>query len=156
MNGVMQRRGFAFVAVVLLGAALLAGCGASSEDSSPAGGISMIAAQSDFDITVWPDGKGAGEPERYTLSCPEPSGDHPDPDSACEAVYQLNAEDFEPVPPDAICTEIYGGPQEARIEGTHAGAADVVPVALDLSRENGCQIDLWDRFAKIVPQPAGS
>jgi hypothetical protein len=151
----MRRRGLALVALVLLGGALLAGCG-SGESSSPAGDSSMIAAQTDLDITVWPDGKGEGEPERYTLSCPEPSGDHPDAEAACEAVYELNAEDFEPVPPDAICTEIYGGPQQARLEGTFAGAADAMPVALDLSRENGCQIDLWDRFAKIVPQPAGS
>jgi Subtilisin inhibitor-like len=155
MNGVMRRTGLALVALALLGAALLAGCG-SGESSDAAGDISMIAAQTDLDITVWPDGKGNGEPEQYTLSCPEPSGDHPDPDRACEAVYDLTADDFEPVPPGAICTEIYGGPQQARLEGTFAGAADVVPVALDLSRENGCQIDLWDRFAKIVPQPAGS
>ena len=28
---------------------------------------------------------------------------------------------------------------------------DIVPVALDLSRQNGCEIELWDRFAGIVP-----
>jgi Subtilisin inhibitor-like len=152
----MLRRGLAPGALVLLGGALLAGCG-SSENSAPLDdGISIIAAQTDLDITIWPDGKGKGEPQRYTLSCPEPSGEHPDPEKACEAVYDLNAEDFEPVSPDAICTEIYGGPERARLEGTFAGGDDVVPVALDLSRENGCQIDLWDRFAKIVPQPAGS
>ena len=151
----MGRRELALGALVLLGA-LLAGCG-SSESSAPLDdGTSIIAAQTDLDITVWPDGKGAGGPQRYTLSCPEPSGDHPDPEKACEAVYDLNPDDFEPVPADAICTEIYGGPQQARLEGTFAGGDDVVPVALDLSRENGCQIDLWDRFAKIVPQPAGS
>jgi Subtilisin inhibitor-like len=151
----MRRRGgLALGALVLLGP-LLAGCG--SESSAPRDdGTSIIAAQTDLDITVWPDGKGKGEPQRYTLSCPEPSGDHPDPETACDAVDDLNAEDFEPVAPDAICTEIYGGPQQARLEGTFAGGDDVVPVALDLSRENGCQIDLWDRFAKIVPQPAGS
>ena len=150
-----MRRGLALAALVL-GGALLAGCG-SSESSAPLDdGTSIIAAQTDLDITVWPDGRGNGEPQQYTLSCPEPSGEHPDPEKACEAVYDLNADDFEPVPPDAICTEIYGGPQQARLEGTFAGAADVVPVALDLSRQNGCQIDLWDRFAKIMPQPPGS
>jgi Subtilisin inhibitor-like len=152
----MGRSGLALWALVLLCGVLLAGCG-SSESSDPlAGDSSMIVAQTDLDITVWPDGRGEGEPQEYTLSCPEPSGEHPDPERACEAVYALNGDDFEPVPPDAICTEIYGGPQQARLEGTFAGAADVVPVALDLSRQNGCQIDLWDRFAKIVPQPPGS
>jgi Subtilisin inhibitor-like len=144
------------MALVLVGGALLAGCGSSQSSAPSDDDTSIIAAQTDLDITVWPDGKRAGEPQRYTLSCPEPSGDHPDPVKACEAVYDLNADAFEPVPPDAICTEIYGGPQQARLEGTFAGAADVVPVALDLSRQNGCQIDLWDRFAKIVPQPPGS
>jgi hypothetical protein len=152
----MRRRGLALGALVLLGCALLAGCGGSESSAPLDDGVSIIAAQTDLDITVWPDGKGKGEPQRYTLSCPAPSGEHPDPEKACEAVDDLNAEDFDPVSPDAICTEIYGGPQQARLEGTFAGGDDVVPVALELNRENGCQIDLWDRFAKIVPQPAGS
>ena len=150
----MGRGVLALTALALLGGALLAGCG-SGESSAPLDDGISLAAQTDLDITVWSDGKGKGEPQRYTLSCPEPSGEHPDPELACEAVYDLTAEDFEPVPADAICTEIYGGPQQARLEGTFGGD-EVVPVALDLSRENGCQIDLWDRVAKIVPQPAGS
>jgi hypothetical protein len=154
MNHVMRRTALAFGALALVGGALFSGCG-GSESSPPPDEIVFRWPGREFDITVWPEGKAAGEPERYTLTCTEPSGDHPDPERACEAANDLTAKDFKPVPPDAICTEIYGGPQEARIEGRLIGAGDQpIPVALDLSRDNGCQIDLWDRFAEIVPQPA--
>jgi hypothetical protein len=152
---VLGRHSLATGALLLLAVVVLVGCG-SGDDGAPAdGGASIVAAQTDLDISFWPEGKDAGEPQRYALTCPGPSvdgpsGDHPDPKAACDVVYKLSAADFEPVPPDAVCTEIYGGPQQARLEGTFAGD-DVVPVALDLSRENGCQIELWDRFAGIVP-----
>ena len=145
----MGRKALGVCALALLGGQLLAGCGSGDDSASVGDEISI--AQTDLEISVWPEGKDAGDPERYTLTCPEPSGTHPDPVAACQAMAQLNAADFEPVPPDAICTEIYGGPQQARLEGTFAGGQDVIPVALDLSRQNGCQIDLWDRFAAIVP-----
>lgn len=153
MNRVMARKALCVAALALLGGALLAGCGSGDDETSAPvdDGTSISIAQTDLEISVWPEGKDAGDPQRYTLTCPEPSGTHPDPERACEAIYKLNAADFEPVPSDAVCTEIYGGPQQARLEGTFAGGQDVVPVALDLSRQNGCQIDLWDRFAAIVP-----
>ena len=40
-------------------------------------------------------------------------------------------------PPDAVCTEIYGGPQRARIVGTVAGKR----VWATLTRTNGCEIE---------------
>jgi hypothetical protein len=53
---------------------------------------------------------------------------------------------LQPVPPDVACTQIYGGPEEARIAGTVRGKA----VDAMLSRNNGCEIDRWDRLASVL------
>jgi subtilisin inhibitor-like len=144
------------LALLVVAGALFAGCGSGENETQEPGGDAsgIVLAETDLEITVWPEGKGAGEPQHYTLSCPEPSGDHPDPERACDAIYALDADDFQPVPADAVCTEQYGGPQQARVEGTFASGEDVTQVALDLSRENGCAIGLWDTFAAIVPLSA--
>jgi hypothetical protein len=51
--------------------------------------------------------------------------------------------------PDRICTEIYGGPQVARIEGTVNGTA----VAVDVTRNDGCGIDDWDSLEFLLGAP---
>jgi hypothetical protein len=47
---------------------------------------------------------------------------------------------------DVACTLIYGGPEEARIAGVVGGNA----VDTMLSRNNGCEIDRWDRLAPVL------
>ena len=54
-------------------------------------------------------------------------------------------------PPDGLlCTEIYGGPEVARISGTIAGQQ----VNAVINRANGCGISDWDNLAAILG-PAG-
>jgi hypothetical protein len=50
-----------------------------------------------------------------------------------------------PLPPDLMCTQIYGGPEEAEITGTLDGEQ----VQASVSRQNGCEIDRWDRLAGL-------
>jgi hypothetical protein len=47
------------------------------------------------------------------------------------------------VPKDVFCTQIYGGPQEALVTGTYAGAK----VWARFNRRDGCQTDRWNRVA---------
>jgi hypothetical protein len=47
----------------------------------------------------------------------------------------------------AICTEIYGGPQEAVIAGVHNGKR----VWIGLSAKNGCQIARAKKLGFLVP-----
>jgi hypothetical protein len=55
--------------------------------------------------------------------------------------------------PDRICTEVYGGPQEARLTGSVAGRA----VDATVRRTNGCEIDSWDRLlADVLPPTQGA
>jgi hypothetical protein len=53
-------------------------------------------------------------------------------------------------PQDQVCTQVYGGPQSARITGTF-GAQDV---ARSLKRTNGCEIEDWKQ-ADALLAPSG-
>ena len=58
---------------------------------------------------------------------------------------------FAPVPRDAVCTEIYGGPQVARVVGRVNGKR----VWASFNRANGCHISRWDRLAPwLLPSAA--
>jgi len=84
------------------------------------------------------DGPG-GEAERTeTVSC--------EAGSQCTEIEGISPADFAPIPPGAICTEIFGGPETATIEGSLDGEA----VNAELSRANGCEIDRFDRFTPLL------
>ena len=101
------------------------------------------------------------ETTTYTLMCsPEQgadadnSGDHPDVDSACQAL--LDAAAVEPSPletiaSDQLCTQVYGGAQTATLTGVVLGEE----VAAELSRVNGCEIARWDALVPVVGTPGG-
>ena len=44
------------------------------------------------------------------------------------------------------CTEIFGGPDIATIQGTLRGE----PVEAELTRANGCEIERFDRFTPML------
>ena len=53
------------------------------------------------------------------------------------------------------CTQIYGGPQRARVRGSIGGR----PVNRRFARRDGCEISDWDRAGPLLgrrPPPAGS
>ncbi|MDQ3616821.1 MAG: subtilase-type protease inhibitor [Actinomycetota bacterium] len=56
----------------------------------------------------------------YTLRCDPPGGEHPDPEAACAALARAPRA-LAPVPKGLGCTEIYGGPQTATIDGIWRG-----------------------------------
>jgi hypothetical protein len=58
---------------------------------------------------------------------------------------------FAPLPPNAICTEVYGGPQRARV----TGMVDGRPVWATFSRSNGCEIARWARVSPWLLPPGG-
>jgi hypothetical protein len=60
----------------------------------------------------------------------------------------LDAGDFAPVDARTACTELYGGPETARVTGVLDGRR----VAADFSRNNGCEIARWERVAKLLDQ----
>ena len=129
-------------------ALVLAACGSGSGGAS---GTATSPGAAERNLVVDYD-PGDGTPvQRYTLFCGDAAqGDHPEPAAACARVLRMDAP-FEPLADDRICTELYGGPQTARITGTWQG--DEVDVRL--SREDGCAIAQWDALVPLVPEIAG-
>jgi hypothetical protein len=127
---------------------LLAGCAVTpfSGSSDQGAGTAEPAPVTDgvaLTVTVWPD--GTGPRVHATLECEPPGGDHPRPEAACAAV-QKNATALQPVRADMSCTQQYGGPERAEVEGV----VDGEPVSAELSRANGCEIARWDSLAPLL------
>lgn len=112
----------------------VAGCGSDSDGESAAPGSS----ETSLEVTLDADGSGGAGAQMETISCGGGSG--------CSEVEELTPADFEPLPPETACTEIFGGPDTATIAGTLNGE----PVEAELSRANGCEIERFDRFVPLL------
>jgi hypothetical protein len=124
----------ALVAAVAL---LAAGCGEG--ENEPA------APDTSVEVTLWPNCRGGDGEQTAVLTCDPPGGSHARAEAACAAL--LEQEDaLAPVPGDVACTQIFGGPEEARVAGVVRGRA----VDARFSRNNGCEIDRWDRLAPVL------
>ena len=124
----------AALAIVALAAA---GCGGDDEESE-----SAPVASSELTITADPDGPGGEPPAEALLTCPGAAA----PPAACEALDDLPDDPAAPVPADTPCTEIYGGPDVVTITGTLEGEE----IDTELTRENGCEIERFDRFIPLL------
>jgi len=86
-------------------------------------------------VTVWPQGRG-GPARISTLQCPSQT-------APCSKLGALTGNPFAPVPPATVCTQIYGGKQEALVTGMFRGRR----IWARFSRKNGCEIGRWNRLA---------
>jgi Subtilisin inhibitor-like len=129
--------------LALIGACivLMAGCELRGSDDSGSGSAAS-ASGTDLVITVWP--QGTGRSRKWTLECDPPGGSLPGAEIACQ---RLTREALRPLPRDTICTQIYGGPQKARVTGRIEGKA----VDARFSRVNGCEIHRWDSVRFLFP-----
>jgi hypothetical protein len=132
--------GAALVAAVLALAACAAQPGKSGAAADPS------SAENDLVVEI---DRGAGSAaERYSLSCAEAvEGDHPTGDAACAHLRGMD-DPFAPLPADAVCTQVYDGPQTAHVTGVWRGR----PVDLQLARNDGCRIAQWDRLGPLLPE----
>ena len=122
--------------VGVLCATLALACGTASAGTS----LTITARQS------------AGAPATtWTLRCAPASGTLPRPGFACLRLTRLAAP-FAPVPRDRLCSQVYGGPQVARVRGIFRGRR----VDAAFSRTNGCQTARWNRVAFLFPIFAGT
>ena len=127
------------LATCLIAIVGLAACGDSEEpdpgDPADGGGAALT-------VTLDRDGpEGPQKPETAEVSCEAESED-----TACAAATRLEAGAFDPTPPDVACTELYGGPDVATIEGTIAE----VEVNAELTRSNGCEIERFDAAVPLL------
>ena len=111
-------------------------CGADEEVERPAAGPTAL------EVTVRPEGS-RGPAERKRIRCPG--------HEVCDRVDALSADAFDPVPPETACTQVYGGPATARVEGQLRGTR----IDATFSRADGCQIGRWDRLAWLLGRQPG-
>jgi hypothetical protein len=104
-----------------------------------------LAGTVDLHVTVWPKGKEAGHAVTWSLGCSPAVGTLPGPARACRLLRALR-DPFAPVPPDEICTQIYGGPQVALVRGTFLGRR----IWTYFKRNDGCQIARWNRVMFLL------
>ena len=119
---------------LVAGLALIAGCGDGDDD----GGSDSGNGATELTVTLDPDGPGGDREFTESVTC-EAGADG----SPCAS---LTAADMAPTPPATACTEIYGGPDEATLEGTIAGEA----VSATFTRANGCEIERFDRITSLL------
>ena len=115
-------------------------------------GSAATAGRTSLTVTYRPDGPFAPGRQTWTLRCDPARGSLPRPARACRKLADGGVTLFAPVPPDAICTEIYGGPQTSRVLGTVRGKR----VSSSFSRVNGCEIARWDRLSPWLLPRAGA
>lgn len=101
-------------------------------------------------VTYWEDGSGTPDAV-WTLRCNPVGGSLARPARACAKLAAGGAKLFAALPPNTVCTEIYGGPQRARIVGTVGGKR----VWTTFSRSNGCEISRWARVSPWLLPPGG-
>jgi Subtilisin inhibitor-like len=102
-------------------------------------------------VTYWEDSAQPTESSTWTLRCSPAAGSLARPARACARLAAGGTKLFAPIPRNAVCTEIYGGPQRARIVGTLHGRR----IWSTFARSNGCEIDRWQRISPWLVPPGG-
>ena len=86
----------------------------------------------------------------YQLHCagstPEDTSTLPNALKACEFLSKNSEALEQEIPPDQMCTEIYGGPETAEIKGNIGRKS----IDTSLNRSNGCAIKRWDDLAVLL------
>jgi subtilisin inhibitor-like len=102
-------------------------------------------AQTSLTITVWPQGL-KGPSSKWTLRCRPTGGTLPKRSAACTRLYSTKAP-FASIPPHTMCSDVYGGPQVAHVNGVYRGRR----IATTFARRNGCETARWDKVAFLFP-----
>ena len=130
-------------ASALAAALLLPACGTGAGDDG-AEAAPPPSPVIELRVEFFPKGPGAAG-ESVTLTCDPAGGTHPRPEEACAAL-DAHADALAPVPPEAACTQIYGGDETATVTGVVRGqAADA-----SFNRTNGCEIARWEALAPLL------
>lgn len=127
--------------ILLLTAATLAAC--ASVWAGTSAGTSLT-------VTYWEDGSRTANRDTWTLRCNPARGTLPRPAIACRRLVAGGIKLFASTSPKVACTQVYGGPQVARVVGTVAGKR----VWATFSREDGCAISRWEHLSPWL-LPAG-
>jgi hypothetical protein len=112
---------------------------------------SAVQAPTSLRVTYWDDGAVATPTEVWTLRCNPARGTLPHPARACRKLRAGGPKLFAALPPSTVCTQVYGGPQKARVVGTVSGKR----VHATFTRTDGCQIARWSALSPWLLPPGG-
>ncbi len=107
----------------------------------------MPAPAHDDHLTVTVTGSGDAD-GTYELYCHPAGGTHPHAKAACDQLDGATVwgtDTFAPVPTNRMCTQIYGGPEQAHVSGSWAGR----PVDAAFKRTNGCETARWNKLSSV-------
>jgi hypothetical protein len=131
-------RGYPWVMRAVAVIALAAGALAAGVIGAAGGSASTTSLK----ITYWENGAGTKPVQVWTLRCGPAGGTLRQPALACGKLAASGRKLFARAGGD-FCTQIYGGPQVARVAGTFNGKS----VWATYSRTDGCQIARWNKLA---------
>lgn len=100
----------------------------------------------DLRVRFWPEGRARDPVLAWTLRCEPAGGTLPRAGDACRRLAAMKRP-FAPPAKDALCTEVYGGPQQALVTGSYGRARVWVRLAL----RDGCEISRWQRLRFLTP-----
>jgi hypothetical protein len=130
----------------LLIALLVASVGCGVGQSAPG-----ATSETQLSISYWPEGRSAKTPQRSTLRCDPAGGTIARAPAVCRRLYGIS-KPFAPLRKDIVCTDQYGGPQQAIIAGTYRGNRIWTLIGM----RNGCEISRAKRLAFLIPGFAGA
>jgi hypothetical protein len=106
-----------------------------------------VAAATALSILYSPhDGSGRAA---WQLECAPAGGTLPRAAQACGKLDAIKGNPFLPVPANVACTDVYGGPETARVVGTFRGRT----VWVTFRQTNGCEIARWNKVSFLF-QPS--
>jgi hypothetical protein len=85
---------------------------------------------------------------RWQLEC-GPAGGFPRAAQVCAKLDAIAGNPFLPVPAGVACTDVYGGPETARVSGTFRGRR----VWVTFRQTNGCEIARWNKLSFLFQAP---
>lgn len=130
------------VLTLMVASAVLVACSAASGGSTT---------ETALRIAYWEDAQGAKPDAAWTLRCDPAGGTLVQPARACRRLDAGGAALFAPLPETIACTEIYGGPQKARV----VGRVDGRWIWATFTRTNGCHVNRWQRLSPWLLPPGG-
>ena len=123
------------LATLCVAAASLVACAGAASETTP-----------ETSLTITTRATETAEPVVRTLRCEPAGGTLMSPVRACARLAALE-KPFAPTPRNVFCTEIYGGPQKARVTGSYRGRR----IWASFARRNGCEIERWNRHVFLFP-----
>jgi hypothetical protein len=144
----MRYRTLLFTTPALAMAMTLAACGSeqasSGREDRPSATTSVKPSSPAAQLTVQVRESAKASPKTWTLTCDPAGGDHPKAAEACQALTKVQ-DPFKAVSSQQMCTQIYGGPQEATVKGTWNGKQ----IDTKFTRRNGCEMHRWDQVSAL-------